>query len=241
MVRRQRSRFEFHVSSSMCAPLGCVYAWCVAHARHSRASLRNGPRSLKEDPLQFAFSSTFRDESCAAPSQLLDRRRSGHIHPRQHASKHRCDRRPQGKQIACAVAPPLTDTLAGCGPPRARPHHRFSTVEDRSRLHPRQHASKHRCDRRPQDAKVSKSPAPSHHRSPTLSQAVGRYGHGHVTVSRQSKIGPVTNPRQHASKHRCDRRRQGKQIACAVAPPLTDTLAAPELVLLVRESVASTT
>ena len=72
----------------------------------------NRSQSFEEDRLQFAFSSKFRDESCAAQSPFLDRRKSGHIHPRQHASKHRYDRKP----------------------------------------------------------KVSKPPAPSHHRSPTLSQ-----------------------------------------------------------------------
>jgi len=156
----------------------------------------NRSQSFEEDHLQFAFSSKFRDESCAAQSPFLDRRKSGHIHPRQHASKHRYDRKPKvskppapshhrsptlsqtvrrhghglrctaqspfldsrksvpspshantcvqasvwpetrGKQTACNIAPPLTDTLADCAPPRARPHHRFSTVENRSRHHP---------------------------------------------------------------------------------------------------------
>ena len=37
------------------------------------------------------------------------------------------------KHTACAVAPSLPDTLAECAPPRAQSHHRFSTVENRSR------------------------------------------------------------------------------------------------------------
>jgi hypothetical protein len=49
----------------------------------------------------------------------------------------------------------------------ARPHRRFSTVENR-------------CDRKP---KVSIQPAPSHKPSPTRSQTVHRRGLGPITVS----------------------------------------------------------
>ena len=44
-------------------------------------------------------------------------------------------RRPEaqkkGKHSACADAPSLPDSLAHCAPPRRRPHHPFSTVENR--------------------------------------------------------------------------------------------------------------
>ena len=39
----------------------------------------------------------------------------------------------QGRQTACLAAPSLLETLADCGRPRAQPHRRFSTVENRSR------------------------------------------------------------------------------------------------------------
>ena len=70
----------------------------------------------------------------------------------------------------------------------ARPHLGLSTVENRVTSDPRKHSCKHRCGRKP---KVSK---PSHHRFSPLSQAVRRHGHGPITVSRQSKIGPITIP-----------------------------------------------
>jgi hypothetical protein len=44
-------------------------------------------------------------------------------------------------------------------------------------------------------AKVSELPAPSHHRSPTLSQTVRGSQHTPITVSRWSKIDPVDHPR----------------------------------------------
>jgi hypothetical protein len=44
-------------------------------------------------------------------------------------------------------------------------------------------------------AKVSELPAPSHHRSPTLSQTVRGSQHTPITVSRCSKIDPVDHPR----------------------------------------------
>jgi hypothetical protein len=77
------------------------------------------------------------------------------------------------------------------------------TVSRRSKIgsHP-PHANMHRCDRNP---KISIQPAPSHHQSPTCSQTVRRNGLGPITVSRRSKIGPITFPHQHACKPRYDR------------------------------------
>ena len=87
---------------------------------------------------------------------------------------------------------------------------------------PRQHACKPRYDRIPE---VSKQPASSLHRSPTLSQTVRGQGHSPITVSRWSKIGRVDRLRQLACKHRYDRIAQDRQTARAVAPSLPDTLA----------------
>ena len=67
---------------------------------------------------------------------------------------------------------------------------------------PRQHGCKHRCDRIP---KVGKLPAPSRHRSPTLSQTVRVSRHSPMFVSRWSKIGPIVFPRQLVCERRCDR------------------------------------
>jgi hypothetical protein len=53
--------------------------------------------------------------------------------------------------------------------------------------------------------KISKQPAPSHHRSPTRSQTVRGHGLGPIIASRRSKIGPINSPRQRACKSRCDR------------------------------------
>ena len=121
---------------------------------------------------------------CTAQSPFLDSRKS--VPSPSHANT--CVQasvwpETRGKQTACNMAPRLTDTLADCAPPRARPHHRFSTVENRSRHHPTPtHACKHRYDRKP---KVSKPPATLHHRSPTLSQhrnwnCLHTCGHGAV-------------------------------------------------------------
>ena len=46
----------------------------------------------------------------------------------------------------------------------------------------------HRCNRIP---KISIQPAPSHHRSPTLSHTVRRHGVGPITVSRKSVPSPA--------------------------------------------------
>ena len=138
IVRRQRSRFAARVPR---APLRCVHACVVARARHSRVSLRNGPGPLRRIICSLRSPLTFRDESCAAPSRSLDSRKSGHIRPTQTFVQASVWPEAQGKQT---IAPSLLTTLAGCAPPRARPRRRFSTVENRSHRHPRQHACKHR-------------------------------------------------------------------------------------------------
>ena len=79
------------------------------------------------------------------------------------------------------------------------PNHSFSKAENRVTSTP---ANMHRSDRIP---KRSKQHAPSHYRSPTLSQTVRRRGHGPIIVSRQPKICVINFARQHACKHRCDR------------------------------------
>ena len=114
-------------------PLRCVHACVVARARHSRVSLRNGPGPLRRIICSLRSPLTFRDESCAAPSRSLDSRKSGHIRPTQTFVQASVWPEAQGKQT---IAPSLLTTLAGCAPPRARPHHRFSTVENRSHHHP---------------------------------------------------------------------------------------------------------
>jgi hypothetical protein len=108
----------------------------------------------------------------------------------------------QGKHTECAVAPSLFDTLADCAPPRAQSHHRFSTVENRSRRPTTPSCVQVSFDRIPE---VSIQHAPSRRLSSTRSQTVRRNGHSLVTVSRRSKIGPITFPHQHACKPRYDR------------------------------------
>ena len=61
----------------------------------------------------------------------------------------------------------------------ARPHFRFSTVENRVT------STLHRCERK---RIVSKLLAPSNYRSPTLSETVRRCGHSPITVSQRSRI-----------------------------------------------------
>ena len=70
-----------------------------------------------------------------SPTTASRRSKIGHVdQPHHHACKSRSDRIPEVsiQHTACAVAPSLPDTLAYCAPPRGRPHHRFSTVENRS-------------------------------------------------------------------------------------------------------------
>ena len=81
----------------------------------------------------------------------------------------------------------------------APPNHRFSTAENRVTSTP---ANMHPSDRTP---KISKQNAPSHYRSPTLSQTVRRHGHGPIIVSGQPNFGVINFARQHACKHRRDR------------------------------------
>ena len=52
---------------------------------------------------------------------------------------------------------------------------------------------------------VSKLPAPSRHRSPTLSQTLRASRCSPFTVSRRSKICPIPRPHQHMRKRRCGR------------------------------------
>ena len=54
-------------------------------------------------------------------------------------------------------------------------------------------------------SQVCKPPAPSHHRSPTLTQAVRGSRLTPAAASRCSKICPVDRPRQHVRKHLRDR------------------------------------
>jgi hypothetical protein len=68
--------------------------------------------------------------------------------------------------------------------------------------------------------KIGKLPAPSRHRSPMLSQTLRGSQHSPITVSRQSEIGHVNYPCQHACMHRIETHR--KQTDCAVAPSLSD-------------------
>ncbi len=67
----------------------------------------------------------------------------------------------------------------------ARPHFRFSTVENLVT------STLHRCERK---RIVSKLLAPSNYRSPTLSETVRRCGHSPITVSRRSRIGHINFP-----------------------------------------------
>ena len=165
-------------------PLGCVHAWGVAHARHSRVSVRNGPFRTIPDSL---CSPQGFEMSVARPHRRFStfENRVTSI-PRQHMSV-----RPetQGKHSACVVAPSLPHTLADCAPPRPQSHRRFSTVENRPHRPPAPTCvCKHLSDRIPE---VAKLPAPSRHRSPTRSQTVLGSRHSPIAVSRQSKIGRI--------------------------------------------------
>ena len=131
------SLLEFHAHR-----LRCMHAWGAARARHSRVSLQNGILRTIQDLLRSA----------------------------------------QGFEMR--VAPP---------------NHRFSKAENRVTSTP---ANMHPSDRTP---KISKQHAPSHYRSPTLSQTVRRHGHGPIIVSRQPNFGVINFALQHACKHRCDR------------------------------------
>ena len=119
----------------------------------------------------------------------------------QHACKHRCDRIPKVRKSPAPSRhrpPALSQTVRGHGHTPAAAT-RWSKNRPR-RPAPRQHVCKHRCDR---IAKVRKSPAPSRHRSPALSQTVRGRGHTPAADSRWSKKPATpTRPRQHVCKHR---------------------------------------
>ena len=110
-------------------PLGCVMGCGTC----SSFTGKRPKRSFQDNPRQSAFSSRFRDESCAAPSPFLDSRKAVTSTLHQH---NRCERMTQGRQTVRAVAQSLRDTLADCAHPRPRPHHRFSMIEHRPRQPP---------------------------------------------------------------------------------------------------------
>ncbi len=147
----------------------------------------------------------------------------GHVdRPRQHVCKRRYDRIPKvGKLPAPSRhrSPTLSQTVRGS-------RHSPITVSRWLKIcpidRPRKHGCKHRCGRIP---KVGKLPAPSRHRSPTLSHTVRASRYSPITVSPWSKIGHVDRPRQHVCMHRYDRITQDQQTAHAVAQSLPDTLA----------------
>jgi hypothetical protein len=97
----------------------------------------------------------------------------------------------------------------------ARPHLRFSTVENRVT------STLHRCERK---RIVSKLLAPSNYRPPTLSETVRRCGHSPITVSQRSRICHI-NLHSHACKTSEGPKANRKQTARAVAPSLSHTLA----------------
>ena len=105
----------------------------VGRAPHSRVSLRNGPSRTIPDSLRSPQGFEMRVARPHFRFSTVENRVTSTL--RQHISV-----RPetQGKHSACAVAPSLPDTLAYCAPPRGRPHHRFSTVENRSQQLPAQ-------------------------------------------------------------------------------------------------------
>ena len=127
-------------------PLGCMHAWGVARARHSRASLRNGPFRTIPDSLR--------------SPQGFEMRVAGPI--------------AVSRQSKIGSHPPCTNTIGATGWPKigklpAPSRHRSPTrsqtvrasrhspitVSRWSRIgrldRPRQHVCKHRCDRIPQD------------------------------------------------------------------------------------------
>ena len=112
-------------------PLGCVHASGVAHARHPRVSVRNGPFRTIPDSLRSPQGFEMR---VARPH-----RRFSTVENRSHppcTNTNRCERMTQGRQTVRAVAQSLRDTLADCAHPRPRPHHRFSMIENRPRRPP---------------------------------------------------------------------------------------------------------
>ena len=168
-----RSFLEFHTQ-----PLGCVHAYGVAQAGHSRESPRKGP--LRRIPGRFEmrvarphhrFSTV---ENRVTHQLCIDV--SGNV------SLANCVRRrtiaPRHSRRLCAAA--------GTVPSPFVDGREFVTL---TYMHMR---AKHRRDRKPI---VSKLPMPSRHRSPTLSQAVCASRCSPITVSRWSKICPIDRPR----------------------------------------------
>ena len=131
-AERGDSLLEFH------AHRWCVHAWGVARARHSRVSLRNGPLRAIPDSLcsPQGFEMRVADEGCAGPITVSRQSKIGSHPP--HANMHRCDRIPK-VSIQPAPShhrsPTRSHTVRRHG---VGPHHRFSTVENRSQQLPAQ-------------------------------------------------------------------------------------------------------
>ena len=122
---RVSSWVEIRCSSST-RNRSCVPAWGEARARHPRVSLRNRPLRRIPDSLRSPQGFEMRVARPHFRFSTVENRVTSTL--RQHISV-----RPetQGKHSACAVAQSLPDPLADCARPRPRPHHRFSTVENR--------------------------------------------------------------------------------------------------------------
>ena len=114
------SLLEFHAHR-----LRCMHAWGAARARHSRVSLQTSILRTIQDLLRSAQGFEMR---VLPPNHSFSKAENRVTSTP--ANMHPSDRT-QDKQAACAVALSLPDTLADCAPPRARPHHRFSTAEFR--------------------------------------------------------------------------------------------------------------
>jgi hypothetical protein len=108
----------------------------------------------------------------------------------------------QSTNTACAVPPSLLETLADCARQPAQPPSPFLD----GRKSAASTARANMCAKRRYDwiPKVGKLPAPSRHRSPTLSQTVRASRHSPITVSPRPKSCPIDRPRKHGCKHRCD-------------------------------------
>ena len=109
----------------------------------------------------------------------------------------------QSTNTACAVPPSLLETLADCARQPAQPPPPFLD----GRKSAASTARANMCAKRRYDwiPKVGKLPAPSRHRSPTLSQTVRASRYSPITVSRWLKSCPIDRPRQHMCKRRCGR------------------------------------
>ena len=112
------SLLEFHAHR-----LRCMHAWGAARARHSRVSLQTSILRTIQDLLRSAQGFEMR---VLPPNHSFSKAENRVTSTP--ANMHRSDRIPK---ICKQHAPSLPDTLADCAPPRARPHHRFSTAENR--------------------------------------------------------------------------------------------------------------